>query len=203
MKKYIPMAISIALVAIVGCIYFFNTSNWDSSLLEQQSLIEQYENAISVQQQSLQNTQETAVASASGINFSRVEQDNKTAETFLKTIMTWKSYDEYEGIRQKMINDYNVPEDGSFMTVFLPEVMNKTSKNGKKYNEIDNNGLNVTYESMESYVTKISSDTYSYFTIVKWSSSDNDGNEADSKSVFAYSIDANGGIADLEGYTIN
>lgn len=203
MKKYIPIATSIALVAIVGCVYFFYTSKWENSLLEQQSLIEQYENEISVQQQSLQTTQESAVASVSGINFSKVEQDNKTAETFLQTIMTWKSYDEYEGIRQKMINNYNVPEDGSFMTVFLPEVMNKTSKNGKKYNEIDNNGLNVTYESMESYVTKISSDTYSYFTIVKWSSSDDDGNEASSKSVFSYNIDSNGGISNLEGYTIN
>lgn len=203
MKKYIPIIASIALVAIVGCVYFFNVNKWDASLIDQKDLIDEYKNAISVQQQSVQDQQEGAIESVSGIDFSRVEKDNKTAETFLKTIMTWSSYEEYEAIRQKMINDYNLPKDGTFMTVFLPEIANKTSKDGKNYNKIDNNGLNMAYESMDSYVTKITSDTYSYFTVVTWSSSDNDGNEATSKAVFTYSIDSENGIAELEGYTIN
>lgn len=203
MKKYVPIIASIALVAIVGCFYFFNVNQWDTSLINQKNLIEEYENAISVQQQSIQDQQEGAIESVSGIDFSKVEKDNKTAETFLKSIMTWSSYEEYEAIRQKMINDYDLPKDGSFMTVFLPEITNKTSKDGKNYNKINNNGLNVTYESMDSYVTKITSDTYSYFAVVTWSSSDNDGNEASSKAVFTYNIDGNNGIAELEGYTIN
>ena len=202
MKRYIPIAISIALVAIVGCVYFSSVSKWDASLLKQKSTIEEYENAISVQKQSTQEKQENAISAVSGIDFSRVEKDNKTAETFLKTIMTWNNYEEYEAIRQKMITDYHLPENGTFMTVFLPEVMNKTSKNGKNYNEINNKGLNVAYESMESYVTKIANDTYSYFAVVKWSTTDKDGNEASSKAAFAYSIDANNGLTELEGYTI-
>ena len=197
------MAASIALVAIVGCVYMLSTSKWNNSLLYQQSQIEQIQNEINIQKQSIDDTQKSAIKAASGVDFERVEKDNKTAESFLKVIMTWKDYEEYEKIRQKMINDYKLPEDGSFMQVFLPEVLNKTSKDGKNYNEIDNKGLNVTYEDMESYVTRIAGDTYSYFTIVEWSTVDKKGNEAGSRAIFAYDIDNNGGIASLEGYTID
>lgn len=202
MKKYIPITISIALVAIVGCVYIINVNSWNTSLMDQKSKIEEYENAINVQKQSIQNKQEETITSVSGIDFKRVEEDDKKAETFLSTIMTWDNYKDYENIRKKMINDYQIPEDGSFMQVFLPKIPNKKNKDGKNYNKIDNNGLNITYDSMKSYVTKITENTYSYFSVVKWSTADSDGNEAESSAVFSYDMDANGGISNLEGYTI-
>lgn len=202
MKKYIPIAISITLVAIVGCVYITNVNSWNTSLMDQKFKIEEYENAINVQKQSIQNKQEETINSVSGIDFKRVEEDDKKAETFLSTIMTWDNYKDYENIRKKMINDYQIPEDSSFMQVFLPKIPNKKNKDGKNYNKIDNNGLNITYDSMKSYVTKITESTYSYFSVVKWSTADSDGNEAESSAVFSYDIDANGGISNLEGYTI-
>ena len=171
-------------------------------MYSQQSLIEEYQNAISVQKQSVKDEQENAVSSVSGIDFSKVDEHNEIAEKLLRTVMTWDSYEEYQAIRKKMIDDYKLSKDGTFMTVFLPKIPNRKAKNGKNYNKIDNNGLNVYYEDMQSYVTKISEKAYSYFTIVEWSSSDDAGNEGKSESVFTYDVDMDGGISNLEGYTI-
>lgn len=201
MKKFVPIVISIAFTAIVGCVYFFNTKKWDNTLFEQQSMIEEYQNAINIQMQSLQQAEDNAVSCASGIDFSKVAKDDETVKSFLEMIMTWGSYEEYEAIRQKLVNEYGVSEDSTFMTTFLPAVKNK-EKNGKNYNVIDNNDLNMTYEDMDSYVVKISNETYSYFTIVEWSSADEFGNEGKSKAVFTYDVSSEGNISNLEGYTI-
>ena len=171
-------------------------------MYSQQSLIEEYKNAISVQKQSVKDEQENAVSSVSGIDFSKVDEHDEIAEELLRTVMTWDSYEEYQAIRKKMIDDYKLSKDDTFMTVFLPKIPNKKAKNGKNYNKIDNNGLNVYFEDMKSYVTKISEKAYSYFTIVEWSSSDEAGNEGKSEAVFTYDVDMDGGISNLEGYTI-
>lgn len=202
MKRWIPNIIAFGFALCTSLIYFMSISNWDERLKQQQSEIYDLQNQITLKNSSNQQKQSQVIQSTTGLNTERVSHDDKIASDFLSYVMTWDSYDEYNLIRNNCMAKYNLTEDSDFIQIFFPKIVTVTSNDGTMYNRIDTFGLNVQYEDMTSYVTKINADVYTYFSFVNWSSSDDEGNEAFATCIFTYSINSDGEIFDIGANTI-
>ena len=198
-------------IAIIGCIviclasvimYVTTVNNNNATLDAQSARIAQLRQDIANKSASLQESQSQAVQTTTGLNAARVAQDNAIAQAFLKDVMTWDSWDTYDAIRRRCINEYGLDPESRFMSVFLPAVPTRTSNDGTVYNRIDVEGLNCTYEGTTSYVRGINGTTYSYFATVGWSVTSPEGYEGSATAIFIYSIDVNGDIIDLDAYTL-
>lgn len=198
MKKWIFMLITFCFAGMISIFYFTQSKKWEEQLDVQQSEIRNLQEKVALVDMSEEEIQRNIIQKTTGLDAERVKKDDEIAEEFLSYVMSWDSYEEYSAIRNDCMKKYNLTENSNFMTIFLPEVVTVTSNDGTVYNRIDTFGLNVKYEEMTSYVTEINADTYSYFTMVDWSSSDDDGNEAYAISIFTYSIDSNGRIFDID-----
>lgn len=204
LKQFAPSLISgLVLVLTIGAVSTVNLSQSRSLLAQQDEKVE-LQNRID--QLSVENnTQITKVkAQANGIDVNRVENDDKVAEELMETVFTWKSYDEYNEIRNTLMNKYQLSNDSSFMQTFMPEIYNEVL-DGKNYNRIDVGGYNISFNNMTSYVVSIDEKTkiYEYFTIVDVTSKSENGGSIDYSLALQYKVTDRGQIMNLNGYTID
>ena len=203
LKQFAPSLISgLVLVLTIGAVSTVNLSQSRSLLAQQDEKIE-LQNRID--QLSVENnTQITKVkAQANGIDVNPVENDDKVAEELMETLFTWKSYDEYNEIRNTLMNKYQLSNDSSFMQTFMPEIYNEVL-DGKNYNRIDVGGYNISFNDMTSYVVSIDENTkvYEYFTIVDVTSKSENGGSIDYSLALQYKVTDGEQIMNLTGYTI-
>lgn len=204
LKQFAPSLISgLVLVLTIGAVSTVNLSQSRSLLALQDEKVE-LQNRID--QLSVENnTQITKVkAQANGIDVNRVENDDKVAEELMEMVFTWKSYDEYNEIRNTLMNKYQLSNDSSFMQTFMPEIYNEVL-DGKNYNRIDVGGYNISFNNMTSYVVSIDEKTkiYEYFTIVDVTSKSENGGSIDYSLALQYKVTDSGQIMNLNGYTID
>ena len=204
LKQFAPSLISgLVLVLTIGAVSTVNLSQSRSLLAQQDEKVE-LQNRID--QLSVENnTQITKVkAQANGIDVNRVENDDKVAEELMETVFTWKSYDEYNEIRNTLMNKYQLSNDSSFIQTFMPEIYNEVL-DGKNYNRIDVGGYNISFNNMTSYVVSIDEKTkiYEYFTIVDVTSKSENGGSIDYSLALQYKVTDSGQIMNLNGYTID
>lgn len=204
LKQFAPSLISgLMLVLTIGAVSTVNLSQSRSLLAQQDEKVE-LQNRID--QLSVENnTQITKVkAQANGIDVNRVENDDKVAEELMEMVFTWKSYDEYNEIRNTLMNKYQLSNDSSFMQTFMPEIYNEVL-DGKNYNRIDVGGYNISFNNMTSYVVSIDEKTkiYEYFTIVDVTSKSENGGSIDYSLALQYKVTDSGQIMNLNGYTID
>ena len=203
LKQFAPSLISgLVLVLTIGAVSTVNLSQSRSLLAQQDEKVE-LQNRID--QLSVENnTQITKVkAQANGIDVNRVENDDRVAEELMETVFTWKSYDEYNEIRDTLMNKYQLSNDSSFMQTFMPEIYNEVL-DGKNYNRIDVGGYNISFNGMTSYVVSIDENTkvYEYFTIVDVTSKSENGGSSDYSLALQYKVTDGEQIMNLTGYTI-
>ena len=204
LKQFAPSLISgLVLVLTIGAVSTVNLSQSRALLAQQDEKVE-LQNRID--QLSVENnTQITKVkAQANGIDVNRVENDDKVAEELMETVFTWKSYDEYNEIRNTLMNKYQLSNDSSFMQTFMPEIYNEVL-DGKNYNRIDVGGYNISFNDMTSYVVSIDENTkvYEYFTIVDVTSKSENGGSSDYSLALQYKVTDSEQIMNLNGYTID
>lgn len=204
LKQFAPSLISgLVLALTIGAVSTVNLSQSRSLLAQQDEKVE-LQNRID--QLSVENnTQITKVkAQANGIDVNRVENDDKVAEELMEMVFTWKSYDEYNEIRNTLMNKYQLSNDSSFMQTFMPEIYNEVL-DGKNYNRIDVGGYNISFNNMTSYVVSIDEKTkvYEYFTIVDVTSKSENGGSIDYSLALQYKVTDSGQIMNLNGYTID
>ena len=204
LKQFAPSLISgLVLVLTIGAVSTVNLSQSRSLLAQEDEKVE-LQNRIA--QLSVENnTQITKVkAQANGIDVNRVENDDKVAEELMEMVFTWKSYDEYNEIRNTLMNKYQLSNDSSFMQTFMPEIYNEVL-DGKNYNRIDVGGYNISFNNMTSYVVSIDEKTkvYEYFTIVDVTSKSENGGSIDYSLALQYKVTDSEQIMNLNGYTID
>lgn len=204
LKQFAPSLISgLVLALTIGAVSTVNLSQSRSLLALQDEKVE-LQNRID--QLSVENnTQITKVkAQANGIDVNRVENDDKVAKELMEMVFTWKSYDEYNEIRNTLMNKYQLSNDSSFMQTFMPEIYNEVL-DGKNYNRIDVGGYNISFNNMTSYVVSIDEKTkiYEYFTIVDVTSKSENGGSIDYSLALQYKVTDSGQIMNLNGYTID
>lgn len=77
------------------------------------------------------------------------ERNEERLAEFVKTLLSWKGKSQYDAVRQKLITDFGVPEDGTLLTLFMPPVDEGLDTN-MKYDRhttfmLSNDGKNMSY----------------------------------------------------------
>lgn len=131
------------------------------------TIVQQHDNALSQVQTELNDTKEQIrvlseqakqaeadrQSVASVIDLDRLAKDKEIMEALFKKMFTWKTYDEYMQARESVMKDLNIPKDAnsSFINTLLPALKDKVDGNGKHYNLIDTDGLNLQFETLTVY----------------------------------------------------
>ena len=131
------------------------------------SVVHQHDNALSQVQTELNDTKEQIrvlseqakqaeadrQSVASVVDLDRLANDKAIMEALFKKMFTWKTYDEYMQARKSAMADLKIPEDAnsSFVNTLLPALKDKVDGNGKHYNLIDTDGLNLQFELLTVY----------------------------------------------------
>lgn len=204
MRKWVPYILSGIFVFLSVFFTGSQLNAFGTSIDEQESTIADLQNQITVKQASKEANHNVVVTQSTGLDASRVAEDDSVAAEFIKKCLTWSSYEEYNNIRNSLISDYKLKPDSNFLTVFMPEVVNTTSPDGTNYNRIDVFGYNLSYDGMTSYVTDISDDgKYSYFSFVTVSSKSKTKYEGTTTAAFMYTIDKDGNITNIDASGIS
>ena len=143
-----------------------------------------------------------AVGEGTGIDLERVAQDKAKIEGFLRKIFTWSSYDEYMKMRETLKSEYNVKDDSSLLTTFLPTFPDRVDGNGKHYNEIDTNKLQITFDKLILYPVSIGT-SYKYIAEVDMTSTSQTGGQGTAHAFMEITIGANGNISDITATVVN
>lgn len=196
-------ALGICFLVLVGGIMFSGvvSSERQSSLSEQVGTINGLENRKETLKASIDESTDEAVKLASGFDSARAAKDDAAVEPLIEKVCTWDSKESYDKVRSEVKAAYKLEDDSTFLKVFLPEV--KDINVGDRYiNEIDAKGLNMSYVDMQSNVTDINGDLYTYLTVVTMESADSTGATAEGKALFVYTVNGKGEISNLSAYGV-
>lgn len=151
---------------------------------------------------SKEKTTYDAVSVGTGIDLERVANDKAKIEGFLKKIFTWSSYDEYMKMRESLKSEYNIKEDSTLLTSFLPTFPDRVDGNGKHYNEIDTNKLQISYDKLVLYPVSVGA-SYKYIAEVDMISTSQTGGQGTAHAFMEISIGADGNISDITATVVN
>lgn len=151
---------------------------------------------------SREKTTYDAVSVGTGIDLERVANDKAKIEGFLKKIFTWSSYDEYMKMRESLKSEYNIKEDSTLLTSFLPTFPDRVDGNGKHYNEIDTNKLQISYDKLVLYPVSVGA-SYKYIAEVDMISTSQTGGQGTAHAFMEISIGADGNISDITATVVN
>lgn len=202
LRKYLPL-IACGVILVCGALFSgLVQSDRSSQLGEQYRTITGLENRIDTLEAAVNEDTAEAVHLASGLDSARVVKDDDAARALLEKVFDWDSKETYDAARESVKSEYGLADDSTFLSVFMPAV-NNIDVGGREINEIDARGLNMSYSDMQSNVTGINGDLYTYFTIVTVESSDSSGATAQGESAFVYTVDGEGNLSDLAAYAID
>lgn len=212
LKKNIGPIIGILCLIAVVCVAAWQYSDAHAYYVEAQTAQVESGKGGSGSSTEIDKSLRTKMKELTGYDDARVKLDDKSAESFFRTIMTWDTYEEYNENR-KLVMEKGVEEDSNFLTMFFPEIKIVTDEDGNEYNDIDNGDgkLNMAFGSLSSRVINIDGDVYSYFAEMtvtsgasyKTTSGDKQSIAGTGKCVVTYDIDADGNISNIEGYTLS
>lgn len=200
MKKIqtmIPMLLGLTFLVVIIIIFVLTKSAQNNVLSEQVAEINMLEMKANALQNSISEQRADILVDMTGLDESRISHDNAVVGKLLDLVCTWDSYEEYNTARDTVMRRYGLSEDDDFMTSFMPKITEQVTSSGEHYNRIDYLGLNMTYEYINSMVTRISATNYYYFAVVTVSSSWTNGGEAMSKIAMTYGVDVDGNLFDI------
>ena len=199
-KSYTGTIIAAVMLILTIAASYIITSGQNASLSALDGEIANLKSQIVLKEQTVANSEAQAVQAVTGLDKNRVDKDDKLMADLFEHIFTWDSYEGYCAIRNELIEEYDISASSSFMSQFMPAILDTTDSTGKHFNRIDVFGLNMSFENMESYCTYIKGDEYSYAAFVKISSADNMGNTGYNTFMVTYTTDIDGNITGLDAF---
>lgn len=136
-----------------------------------------------------------------GVDAARVARDEEIIEGLARVATTWGSQAEYDAARVEVVSEYGVDEDGRFMTTFLPAMVPVRDAAGNSYSVIDQKELNCHFVSARPILSGVDEDEYSYFVVVSATGS-RSGASAGFTAAILCSVDADGELSGVDGYTL-
>lgn len=204
LRKYMVMIICIIVVvfllignAIISSVYYNSElKSLDTQKLKLQTQLEQ-QNADMLQ------VNNHVVSDVLGYDAGRVKTDDMAAEKFFKLAFTWKSYSDYESVRNSIVDKYGLSLDSDFMKTLFPDVIVKDA-DGNEYNVLDVSAANMKYDSMKSHLVGVNNDVYSYFTEVNVSAESYDSTSV-GHIIFIYDVFKKGelNVSTMKAYIVN
>lgn len=162
----------IAVILAIVSVFTVNSmlSTRSENLEAQQVRIHELENNIATKDEEKAKERQVVVEQATGgLDRSRVNNDQKKIEELMGLVFEWQSMDGYMKNRKTVMDSYNIPQDSTFMVDFMPgeiEGVSREAPNGEMIYVFDKD-LASKLDSVDTYVTDINGDTYSYFAVVQ------------------------------------
>lgn len=199
LKKYLVIYGFAFFILITSTVAYFSTvGKYEESLYKQEMEIHSLEKQLDAQKEITQTAKDELIESSTGLQTLRVDSDNKAVEAFMNYVLTWDDGTSYDAMRNDLLKSHGPVSNDNFFEIFLPE-----NVSDNLYNYIDVFNLNSRFESLESYVTQISPNIYSYFSFVEFSARDKNGTEGTSRVICTYDVDSDNNILNLDAYTIS
>ena len=162
MKKIIVTScICAAVVALSAFLSFSRISAAERQVDVNQGRISTLQNQVDVGRVSQSRDVQDLVLGETGYDADRVELDKASAEDFMARVFNWSTNADYVRVRNGLMEDYGLGEDGTFMTIFMPPPYVSVSRDGTEYPQIDLLGLNADYDYMDVNVRNLAHGTYS------------------------------------------
>lgn len=199
-KSYIGTIIAVVVLVLTFSVSYIISSGQSASLDGIDAEIASLKSQIVLKEQTVANSEAKAVQAVTGLDKNRTTKDDEIMTNLFEHIFTWDSYESYCAIRTELIEQHDISAGSTFLSQFMPEVVDTTDSTGKHFNRIDVFGLNMAFEKMETYCTYIKGDEYSYAAFVEISSADNMGNTGYNKFMVTYTTDIDGNIFNLDAY---
>lgn len=203
MKKH-PVAITFLILGLIILAFgYLSFSHASSSAQEQAAAdtaaIEDAQGRLDELKAAEQSTVGEAMALRDGIDASILARDNQSVTEVLEVAMNWDSSESYEAARVELVEDYNMDENGSFLTNFMPPAVCNTDGAGQSVCQIDTKKLNSSFESVNTQVVSLGTDGYRYLGTASVSSTGYDSTLSVSRDlVLSYWVDAAGQVHDLQ-----
>ena len=205
-KEFRILIISVIVALVIVIVNMIVSSQvYDKRLNNQNTTIQKLNGDIEKQRVESLNNSNSTKSRITGLDTKRVKTDDGIIESkVLKKYFTWSSGADYAALKEDFNKNFE-NNDGNFGTVILPDLADEQDSDGSTTNAIDSGEfgvLNMTYEDMQSHVTSIQNDVYTYFTEVTVSSTVKNGTASTGRVIVTYSIDKDGNITHLNGFTV-
>ena len=203
------------------CIFFSTTqASMQNDINNKQSELKTIQSKITMAQATTQTNSEKVIADTTGVDQAMIEKDNAAAQQLFKLAFTWDSYNKYVQVRNDVMSQYGFSEDSEFMTKLLPEVKQYTTQTYAGPDEILDadqmqqymqttttdditiNGLNMSYNTMNSCVSNVTTNGYEYLTRVTVTSTSKVGATVSRAITLGYVVDANEKLQDIKVYSV-
>lgn len=199
-KSYMMTIVSVVILIMTIVVASSIIGSQNDSLASMSAGIADLQSQIRLKSQTVSNAEAQAVQAVTGLDRNRVTKDDEAMAEFFNHIFTWSSYEDYMTIREELKQDYGLTEGSTFLSQFMPEIVDTVDSTGKHFNRIDVFGLNMTFENMETYCTYIKGGDYSYAAFVKISCADKSGNVGYNTFMTTYTTDIDGNILNMEAF---
>lgn len=149
----------------------------------------------------LNKTPSKVILPAEGtVDIDKINSDIATAESTLKEVFTFDNGEKYDKNRETLITMFGEDSD-IIKSVFT--VNDKTTVDGKEYNYVDINGINMKVTNIRTYPIDISNDGNNrYLSCVSFSSTTKDGANVSYMLSVLYDIDEYGSMIDCDVYLL-
>lgn len=169
LKKYQKTVILFAVFLVLLIIGLSVASGQRSQVADARSQVSGLESELKLRKEKKEeNIQDTETASG-GVNTERISSDTETMESFFQTAFTFDSLDAYQEVRDQLKDTYDLADADAFLKVFYPFVLNGSEESYEDrygYVPVESGNYQVSYVDSTSYLGRISSDEYTYVSLV-------------------------------------
>lgn len=169
LKKYQKTVILFAVFLVLLIIGLSVASGQRSQVADARSQVSGLESELKLRKEKKEeNIQDTETASG-GVNTERISSDTETMESFFQTAFTFDSLDAYQEVREQLKDTYDLADTDAFLKVFYPFVLNGSEESYEDrygYVPAESGNYQVSYVDSTSYLGRISSDEYTYVSLV-------------------------------------
>lgn len=160
----------LTLVVLIVCVSF--NGGQARRLRDIQAQTSQLQSNLKVLEQKSKEKNEATVL-PSGLNTSRFESDREAMDAFLKEILTFDSYEEYNEIRLKLISDYGFNPSEEFLRIFYQETTDEAETPDRyQYLKLADGNYQLSMEKFTPYIIRIDNGEYTYLCDVTAKSQD-------------------------------
>lgn len=180
-----------------------NNSREDALASQQSEMLALQGQLTMSQDEVAQNQSEAIRVATDGMDTAHKADDDAVVTELMKQSLTWSGLAQYLKQRDQVMEEYGFASDSQFMQVFMPgekEGVVRTAPSGKTYSAFEKD-MQSTFSSLNSYVTAINGEVYSYFAVVELRVASGSGAASETAYVsMAYDM-IDGQIANLDAYT--
>jgi hypothetical protein len=195
------MLILAAVFVASGIAYVVTVTGHHAESASQQQQIADLDAQMQADRAAAKANQQAVVDDALGTNARRVTTDTALIREFVRTVVTWKSGEEYAAARESVMRRYKLTPESQFMKVYFQEPVSNRDSSGKTFYAVDADGLNSSLGTVDVKVLGVSGTAYRYMVLADIASSSNDGKASASRtSVIYLTLDSEGVMSEVSGY---